>query len=373
MLIKGTDLAGLDKQLEGLPVSDDRVLVFSAGERLLGQVDHIAQHIAASGHTAIGALFPGVIFGGRRYDNGLIMNRFPMIRSPFIFRDIENPDFSLLRECIEKSDGHLSALCFFDSFAPHILPFIESLRDVLDTKVPCFGAGAGSLDLVQRPCLWTGSEMIQDAAVVVLIPRKTCIGVNHGWKKLAGPFTVTKSSGHTLMELNGCKASKVYAETIKNLTGDDVLRAPRFYDLAMKYPVGFKRGISEYVVRDALAINGNHDIMFFGDVPEGFEVDILCGDYRQMVSAASHAARDCMTEAGSSAIASSFAAVCVSRMLYMGDYFERELDMLNQALLFGTNCPIPTGVLSIGELASYPSCKMEHLNKTVVLATVLDN
>ena len=176
-----------------------------------------------------------------------------------------------------------TTLVFFDGLATRISPFVEGLFNILGVEENYIGGGAGSPTLEPMPCLITPAGVIADAAMMVGLNWHSGIGVAHGWERASGPFIVTEANGPRVKSLNWRPAVDVYCEAIAAVTGEAV-SAENLLSLATKYPLGLTRLGGDYIVRDAMKIDGD-EIIFMGDVPVQSHVDLLHGDKKQIIEA----------------------------------------------------------------------------------------
>jgi hypothetical protein len=131
----------------------------------------------------------------------------------------------------------------------------------------------------------------------------------------------------------------------------------------------------ETVVRDPYRVDESGTITCFGPVPEAEFVHVLGGDAESLVDAADEATAAALDGGPGRADRDGTAAEragslvlfdCVSRVLYLGEAFERELDTVG-----GDDQPA-VGALTIGEIANDKSGHLEYYNKTAVVASLTD-
>ena len=70
---------------------------------------------------------------------------------------------------------------FVDGFASRISAFIESLFNTYSLELNFIGGGAGSLSMVQKPCILSNNGLLEDVAIIASIKSESGIGVRHGW------------------------------------------------------------------------------------------------------------------------------------------------------------------------------------------------
>lgn len=211
----------------------------------------------------------------------------------------------------------------------------------------------------------TNSGLYQNAAIGCLLDQRVRLGIRHGWKRLAGPFIVTGTEGNELRKLNWQPAMEVYREVVEADAGIKLEQA-NFFEHAKGYPFGMIREQEEDIVRDPIAVKDDGTLVCVGEVPENSVVYILKGENEQLVEAARQAYEDCQGKGAGINESPLLVVDCISRTLFLEDDFYRELNELQQ-----TNT-IPTGVLSLGEIASFGAGALEFFNKTIVLGQLQD-
>ena len=256
-----------------------------------------------------------------------------------------------------------TTLVFFDGLATRISPFVEGLFNILGVEENYIGGGAGSPTLEPMPCLITPAGVIADAAMMVGLNWHSGIGVAHGWERASGPFIVTEANGPRVKSLNWRPAVDVYCEAITAVTGEAV-SAENLLSLATKYPLGLTRLGGDYIVRDAMKIDGD-EIIFMGDVPVQSHVDLLHGDKKQIIEATKAAqkkARASFPKEFDPTV--SFILNCISREHFLQDDFHEEL-----AVVQTPDIPV-FGALTLGEIANTGGEHLEFYNKTTVVGVI---
>ncbi len=340
---------------------EGEVVLILLGEKDMPDVEQMISGLNKNGVDFFGGIFPGVIYDDRKYEQGAVIKVLPALTSPYLIKglntnQIELPDF------ISLPDKKYTAFVLVDGLTSNIALFLSLLFDRLGNSVRYFGGGAGSLTLKQQPCLFTKEGFIQDAAVVTFIKLQCNLGVRHGWQKVIGPIVATKTCKNVVLELNWKNAFEVYREIVEDDSGVK-LQVEKFYDLAMRYPFGIYKERAEDIVRDPIMANEKGELICVGEVPENSLLNILKGESESLIQAAGQATK----EACRTAIHSSLVADCVSRTLFLGEDFTKELAAVKENLVRAGEQVIPAGMLTLGEIASYGETFLEFFNKTIVV------
>ena len=308
-----------------------------------------------------GGIFPEILHDGLKTEAGAVIVGLPS--EPIVttvpglsdgeasFREQFDPDL--------PARGYETAFVFVDTHATAIGELIEALFRTYSVELNFVGGGAGTLE-AQGPCLFTNEGVIEDAAVVATLPEPMEIGVNHGWQEIAGPFRVTDAEGSTLKALDGKPAFSVYRDVIADASGETVSEE-NFFEVAKSYPFGIGRMATEQIVRDPYSVSDG-SMSCFGEMPEGEFVSVLEGDPDSLVDAAETAHDHALS--GESTPEALCVFDCVSRVLYLEDEFDRELDALRSETL-----PL-FGALTIGEIANDGSGHLDYYNKTAVVGAL---
>ena len=354
------------------PGETDVILVF-LGEKSGVDVEKLIQELKKKKVVFAGGIFPGLISDGRKHDAGAILMKVRASAKPLAITGLKSELFSLpasVQEASRRVTDHNTALVLVDGFAPNISALLGDLFNTFGSTVHYFGGGAGFSSLKQQPCLFTADGFFENAALVVFLRTNSSLGVRHGWTRLAGPVVATKARHNILSQLNWQDAFSVYRELVARDSGRRLTR-DNFSTVAAGYPFGIIKEGAEDSVRDPLSVNAKGEILCVGEIPENAVLNILKGDCASLLAAAIQAAEDC-TKGTSGKARQSFVFDCVSRSLFAGDEFSKELAAVEKTIMSKGGRTSPEGVLSIGEICSYGEGFLDFFNKTIVVGTLCD-
>ncbi len=310
-----------------------------------------------------GGVFPALLHNAERLNHGFIVVGFKTEVQVSVIDKLSDPntDFETQISELVHDDFEFKTLgVLVDGFSRRISALIESLFLMFGLDCNYIGGGAGSLCMMQKPCLFTNSGMLTDCALLVRIPLECFVEVQHGWFSVAGPFKVTSADRNIINSLDYRPALEVYREVIMQHTGK-IIEEKNFFDLAKAYPFGIHKLGAEMVVRDPISMQDNH-LVCVGEIQEGTFVDVLHGNGKSLIEAARLAAVRCTGNLKPEERLFDLFFDCISRTLFLGDDFEQEL-------LAVKSDKVPLiGALSIGEIANNRKEYLEFYNKTSVLA-----
>lgn len=152
-----------------------------------------------------GGIFPGIIYGEQKDEQGAVMTKLPLQGIPILVQNLSSGNYSIPIPDFGDTNppaGHSSALVLLDGLTEGISGFLSRLYDQLASSVSYFGGGAGSLSLIQKPCIFTPQGAFQDAAVIALLDHNCKLGVRHGWERFKGPLIATRTEKNIIHELN---------------------------------------------------------------------------------------------------------------------------------------------------------------------------
>lgn len=313
-----------------------------------------------------GGLFTGVIHDGTYLREGALLSVIP---APFgvhiIPKEGENPVLpDSLKGLSLPEDRDWSVITMIDGLMENISNMLSGIHNHFGESANFFGGGAGSLSLVQQPCLFTNEGVFQDAALLCPFPLKSNIGVRHGWEQIYGPVVATRTEGNVVHELNWAPAFEVYKEIVSNDAGKE-LTIDDFFSIAKAYPFGIYREGEEFIVRDPLMAKEDGSIVCVGEVPENTVLNILKGETETLLQAAKQASLDAVSEEDS--LVELFVVDCISRTLFLEDDFGKEIAMVKEAV----SSKSPSGILSLGEIATEKgSGLLSFFNKTIVVSAL---
>lgn len=310
-----------------------------------------------------GGMFPQIIFHAQAYSQGAIIVglMFDSVIKNYSMLSSCNSDF---KTSIEKTKtnlaGYQNFIIIADAFCSANEDFIDEFYDSIGSGITVVGGGAGSLDFIPRPAIYTNQGLISDTVQVIAVPSVINKEVGHGWEIFDGPYLVTASQGHYLQSLNYVPAFELYRNVLKHVA-QKALKQERFFELAKQFPLGIHISGNGLLIRDLIKSNGSY-IECVGNVPLYSKVYLLKGERENMLNSAAQAARDLAKRDKSK---TRLLFDCVSRALYMGDAIKDELKTMQQQLPESRLI----GVMSIGEITDTQNGAVRLLNKSAVIVS----
>jgi len=335
------------------------------------EVDELLQRVPI---PLFGGVFPAIIHDREQLQVGTIVACLNGDCDVRVVADLSDRsvDFDQVIDGLGmQAEDARTMLVLVDGYSQCISGLIYSLFNVVGLGVNYIGGGAGSinpdaLNMEQKPCLMTNQGMVKDSALLVMMDVPSGIGVSHGWTRLTGPFKVTESEGNAIKTLDWKPAFEVYKAVVDEHAGREITTA-NFFDVAKAYPFGLTRLESETVVRDPFTVNEDGALVVATEIPQESYVDILTGDANSLVNATQAAvARAEESFQGTPAEKTTLFIDCISRALFLGDGFCREIDVVHDP-----ERPL-IGVLSLGEIANSGDAFLELFNKTTVVGVLGD-
>lgn len=371
-VIQSDTFSDCAKQLETCLPTDTQSIILLATSDNSWAMDELNRWLKQCNLAVGGGFFPGVIADKHKYQTNTIVVLSSTLR---------------LRKCLVKGlskgesfiDTQLSQyigaktegkpyLVFIDGLSQNIERFTDVFYRTMGESTATIGGGAGSLDFVQKPCLFTENGIVEDAALIIELPLPLSVGIQHGWEICAGPHLVTESSGVTVQQLNYNEALEIYQNEILAHSGIN-LSDHDFFDVAKQFPLGIEKLDAEPLVRDPIRADGSK-LICVGEVPQNAMIYLLHGNTQKLTQAAQRAASNAV-EAHQihyqTPLSVCFTVDCISRVLFMDEDFTLELNSINSVLPEQT---IHLGILSLGEIGNVDSGPIEWLNKTTVIGVM---
>lgn len=315
-----------------------------------------------------GGIFPQIIYGNKNFRQGLLLIALDNEPKISVINNIsdENLEFEEQFDDSIPDNGYNTFFVFVDGFSSRISDFINALFNVYGIEMNFIGGGAGSLSMQQKPCIITNDGLLQDAAVLVAVKAASGIGVKHGWEPLSGPYKVSLSEGNIVQMLENKPAFEIYKQVVEQDSGETITAA-NFFEKAKAYPFGISKLGEEKIVRDPIVVKENGSLLCVGEVPQNAFVDILKGSPNNLIEASRLALANATENAPKSKSTQQvFFIDCISRVLFLENDFQKELDAVADSGLE------VTGVLTLGEIANSGRDYLEFYNKTCVVAIIED-
>lgn len=354
--------------IENLVPREKEVVLILVGENSDINYPMLINELNKRSICFMGAIFPAVINGTEQYKDGVIVKKIPCLQAPTIVENISTgelvfPDFSFLTE---KTDKKYTFFTIIDGLSNNITNYISNLYNRLGNTVSYLGAGAGSLSLVQKPCLFYKDGFVEDAALICVFDMKSKLGVRHGWDKLVGPFVATKTTGNTIIELNWQNPYEVYRDAIKKDCGKDIAKE-NFIDISKSYPFGMYKEGGEDIIRDPLKVEENGEIVCIGEVPENSILYIMKGDNESLIKATERATTDCFESGVKIDFEHTIIIDCITRSLFLDKDYVNELKAIEKNITSPIVEAKQQGALTLGEISSHGEGWVDFFNKTTVI------
>jgi len=184
-------------------------------------------------------------------------------------------------------------------------------------------------------------------------------GSDGGWRVFGPARQITRSTGNVLFELDGKPALDLY----KRYLGEEAERLP---GSALLFPlrVWNPRKPEQGVVRTIVGVNeAEHALIFAGDVPAGYEAQLMRGSHENLVGGAESAAR-AAAGGGDGEGQVAILISCVGRKLLMGQRVAEETEAVRERL----PAALQIGFYSYGELSPHSAtgaCELHNQTMTI--------
>lgn len=370
MYIKSSNVDEIVQTITGLNPEPSQVVFLMIGEKNCPDLDLLIRKLNEKKISFFGGMFPAVISGNNKYEEGVVCKILPTTIKPILVKGLDSEEFVCPEYDEQVIEDRYTTIVLVDGLTSNISLFLSRLFNQLGNSVNYLGGGAGSLSLVQKPCVFTNEGVYKDAAIIAMVELKSKLGVRHGWKKIEGPFVATKSQKNIIKELNWTNAFGVYKEAVEQDSGK-IITKENFFDIAKGYPFGITVEGTEYIVRDPLSVNENGELICVGEVPENTVLDILKGNKDTLINAARLAAEDGITP--DIKIKDALIFDCISRVLFLENDFTKELSNIQNVINKSYKGIITEGALTLGEISSHGQGYLDFFNKTIVIGLLMNH
>lgn len=187
----------------------------------------------------------------------------------------------------------VGVLVFGDGLVTNFGDVLRGLQEIVGTSALIVGGLAGDdLDFA-KTYQYCNHRVVSQAVVGVLIggPVKIGVGIDHGFAPISKPRRITRSQATTLYELDRQPAASVYEEYL----GHEVVQRMRregLTRLGIAYPLGIQGETTEdWLLRNVVSFGDDGSLTCSGEVVEGSWLQLMIGNKRLAIEAASRAVR----------------------------------------------------------------------------------
>lgn len=350
------NLEGLMNYVDNESIGSTEKLMILIGDKSAGDVNRMMAFLNGKNIRFFGGIYAGLLVKDRNVRSGFILHKFnPAYSSivlPYIMR--MNFDKESLKDC--------TAIVLVDGLSSKMKDLTDTIHQKLGNTLNYVGGGAGFYNLYHNPCIFDNKGVYTDVAIVCVLKSPSKLAVEHGWKKLKGPFYVKKSYANVLSELDEDNAFDLYKHVIEEVEGTTLAKED-FFGIAKDHPFGVKQEDGSLVVRDPISLNANDEIICVASIPQESEVYILKSDADTLLSSSLEIAEKC-----SKNLPQKYTPIlfdCISRAMFLEDRFTEELRNIQDKFQYSVE-----GALSIGEISSKKNGELIIHNKSTVLAVL---
>lgn len=270
-----------------------------------------------------------------------------------------------------KGIGRDFSMVLANGFIPDGYEFLNGLEGRLGSSFPLAGASASDDLRHEKTCVFYNDTLSCDSACGIVWGGKINygLGIQHGWKPLGKPRTVTRSFANTVFEIDGVSALEIY----KDFFAADLkkLRENLKY-ISILYPIGiYLPGEQEYLLRNLLSINENGSLVFQGNVPQESKVRLMIGTDESCLSSAEKAIVESKTAMSGKKTDFVFVFNSVSRYILLGRDAYKEWAVIKGN--FAEEVPF-LGIYTYGEQAPLKAIgyqgKVHFHNQTISILSI---
>ncbi len=350
-------LPQLISYVESLEVNPLEQLMILVGDNSSESVPEMSDYFNSKNITFFGGIYPSLLDGDKSKRSGFILQKHQPVYCSLVFPFLMNIDAEpeAFKDC--------TAIVLIDGLSNQMKELTDTLNQKVGNNVTYIGGGAGFYDLTHRKCIFDNKGMYENALYVCIIKSPSCFAVEHGWKRLEGPFIATKTVDNTLCQLDNYNAFDVYKSVIEDIERITLCESD-FFMFAKDHPFGIRKDNGSIIVRDPINVNEDGGITCVAHIPEGSELYILKGDTDTLLASSMRIAEQCSENASDKYTPMLFD--CISRAMFLEDRFENEISNIQNKLKFRVE-----GTLSIGEIATLEKGEIVIHNKSTILALMM--
>jgi hypothetical protein len=226
---------------------------------------------------------------------------------------------------------HRAALVMTDALAGHAETLVEQLTIATAGEYSFFGGGAGDNARFQKTTVFSGQDVLSDAAVAleILSTKPLGIGSSHGWDTASEPMRVTAADGASIKSLNGLPAVEAFeAHAAGTQQSFDRHNPIPFF---LQNILGI-RSASGHRLRVPLAVAADGAVTCASEVPQGAVVQIMRSSAPSAIEAARRAADLALVGLQGHRPAAALFFDCVATRLRLGHDFGSEIAAIKDKL-----------------------------------------
>lgn len=355
-----------------LDSSQTLVIVFAAPEYLTIQEPLQQLKRAYPQSIIVGCSTGGEILGSEIMDRSIVVAvmKFKMTKLTQVFLDTSSVDGSFAAAVnIANQLDSKDLRGFFvlsDGLNVNGSELVKGFNSVFSEQVIVTGGLAADGDRFKHTWVIANGK-IQSNIVVGVGFYGDNIRIGHGskggWYTFGQERIITKSKNNILYELDNKPALLLYKEYLGE-------RAKGLPATGLLFPLSIRanRQDSKELVRTILAIDeATQSITFAGDMPTGYQAQLMRANFDRLVTAASDAAIDAAANQKNANPGLAIAISCIGRRLLLGEYTEEETEAALYSLPKGVQ---QIGFYSYGEISPYLRGYCDLHNQTMTITTL---
>lgn len=224
-----------------------------------------------------------------------------------------------------------SAMVLTDALAGHTDEMVHEITVRTGGTYQLFGGGAADDARFQETHVFIGTEVHNDAVVVVemLSKRPMGLGVRHGWDPCGDALRVTDSDGNRVVSLNATSPVEIFAAHAER-TGQ-VFKRDDPMPFFLHNVIGIDTG-DGYKLRVPLSLNDDGSVSCAAAVPKGATVRLMIASTASACVAASLASKAALDGLQGGRHAGSLLFDCAATRLRLGREFGDELKAVAETL-----------------------------------------
>jgi PAS domain S-box-containing protein len=274
--------------------------------------------------TLIGSSTAGEIVEGKMLEEGTVLSISLFEKSRvkgFLAKEKDSftLGFSLAKALFTSKTK--CVISFLDGLLHNGQEYLDGLSSLNANKAVIAGGMAADGLRFQKTYTILGTEVFSGGAVCATIEGDDLVAYeeyNLGWKAVGPTFTITKSEGARVYEINNRPVKEVYAEVLGDLAVENMPAS------TIEFPLIHQEG-ELLVARSMLWVFDDGSILYGGDLEEGEEVRFGIGS-RTLVN--KFTLQDHLQEKQES-LQACFIYSCIARKQFLGKELQKSFRLIN--------------------------------------------